>query len=968
MSAYNPTGLSSSPVVNLNQVVTDVPRITWAQRGYSDLYTLSNRWSVTPEQGVQFMAVTIDADQSIYAMAGSGTVYVLNPAGETERTFSMPGAAGFAPVDRIVIDETGAIYVAAHKAYASKLFRFRRVGEEKAYFELHWEIDFPADDIRDFDVRNGVIAIASQQSGASKLERWRGILDFEPDKTWQVTSADATPLGHPIQRCKLGSQGAIYVGILPAGTPSIQKWSANGDKAWGTDATGSGMASALAITSDDDVITCGPKDGGSAVVCRKLADLGTSFSVSEGTAASLSLTFTGAGSDGDTITIDGPSGLRVYTLKTVLDQAVADQALIGVDATATALNLSNAIKHTLGLATYSDATTINLDVTASPAAGVVTVSALVEGADGNDIDVSAVSTSASWGGAALTGGVDGDGAWTGTDTDDLYGSPSRSVTNIKLDSFSDAFFSVKNTGYATKQIQKRAGAHGGVLFDYAYSTGKSQVTFDVGLQTVEPVYHTRSVTGSDRLIAVSTVGSSQKNTTVHNVTLVSSAHDAGNDVNTRRVVGVAVSGGTIYTVERGGTPTVPSDGTGALSTDALLVQSTVAFGKVYYTDGLNYKVYDPEGYDEAVRRDGVSDWTARGLGQIPERARLISTWSGRVVLARMTDEPHNWAMSAKNDPRGWEFFKPVPLVTDAILGNDSRQGLCPDIINAIIPYSDDLVIFGGDSSMHRLTGDPGLGGYFDLVTDSVGVAYGSPWCKDTMGVLYFFGSRGGIYAMHPGGVPQSITIGTIESELLGIDLSRSFVELAWNTDLEQLHLFVLPRGVPSVATKHWVWERKRGWFPDTFVTTGLQPTSVAVFDGDAPGDRVLVLGGYDGKLRYLDRNATSDDGERIEAEVEIGPISPLGSDRESMFTGFQACLARAYSGCRYEWLIGDEPDNIERVDTGRLSAGLNPWIRGRHRGNYISFRLRSSSTVEGWELETLNLDGSVGAKRRARQR
>lgn len=112
------------------------------------------------------------------------------------------------------------------------------------------------------------------------------------------------------------------------------------------------------------------------------------------------LTITGTGADGDTVTI----GSTVYTLRTVpSDPFDVD---IGVDATGTAANLVAAIMDagTEGT-TYGTGTTPHPDVTATNTAGVVTVTAREGGTPSNSIATTETSSVASWGAATLTGGT-----------------------------------------------------------------------------------------------------------------------------------------------------------------------------------------------------------------------------------------------------------------------------------------------------------------------------------------------------------------------------------------------------------------------------------------------------------------------------------------------------------------------------------------------------------------------------------
>lgn len=127
-----------------------------------------------------------------------------------------------------------------------------------------------------------------------------------------------------------------------------------------------------------------------------LATLGVAAAAASGT-----LTFSGTGTANDTVVIGGVT----YTLKATL--AAANDVLIGASATATAANLVAAINKAAGEGTtYGTGTLQNPSVSASSAAGVVTVTARQAGSIGNQIATTETSSAASWGAATLTGGLD----------------------------------------------------------------------------------------------------------------------------------------------------------------------------------------------------------------------------------------------------------------------------------------------------------------------------------------------------------------------------------------------------------------------------------------------------------------------------------------------------------------------------------------------------------------------------------
>jgi len=122
-----------------------------------------------------------------------------------------------------------------------------------------------------------------------------------------------------------------------------------------------------------------------------------------GVRATGTLTFSGVGTEGDTVTV----GARVYTLSATI--LTANTVLIGATATITATNLVAAINATpagMGV-TYGPGTQDNASSTATSAAAVVTITARVAGAVGNSIVTTEAGSGASFGAATLTGGTGG---------------------------------------------------------------------------------------------------------------------------------------------------------------------------------------------------------------------------------------------------------------------------------------------------------------------------------------------------------------------------------------------------------------------------------------------------------------------------------------------------------------------------------------------------------------------------------
>lgn len=444
-------------------------------------------------------------------------------------------------------------------------------------------------------------------------------------------------------------------------------------------------------------------------------------------------------------------------------------------------------------------------------------------------------------------------------------------------------------------------------------------------------------------------------------------------------VNVAVSGGYFKRWNSAGYTSPAGSGTltnPIFDTAALYVTLIPAYGHIWGIDGKSARKFNP-------KTDVVSEWKATSAGELPPRPRLGCLWNGRAVLARSEDAPQEWYMSRQGDFENWDYFPPVFASDSAVASTTAKAaGKVPDIINALIPYNDDLLIFGCDSAIYRLTGNPAQGGSIDLVSDVTGIAFGSSWCKDPEGVIYFFGSRGGVWAMAPGGQPVSISRLKIERSLANVNLSTHRVIMEWSDEEDGLRVYFVAWSTATVI-KDWFWERKtNAWFPDRYDSTAIQPTAIKVIDGDAAGDRYTVIGREDGRLVKVDRTAKSDISTTSSTYVAIdshfmaGPIVPDASALDVNYRNFRATLSPSQDGAQYRLIAAKTPEppvfagavtygplvyasgdfNPEPVmwhsGDGQLKAGVNPISLKRMRGTYC-FVLVGNSLVNkrfAWEI------------------
>lgn len=413
----------------------------------------------------------------------------------------------------------------------------------------------------------------------------------------------------------------------------------------------------------------------------------------------------------------------------------------------------------------------------------------------------------------------------------------------------------------------------------------------------------------------------------------------------RLIRGLVTAGGSVYTFNTSAATLVV--GGAALSSSAQVVFSAQNGFNMFYVDGVSYKYYN-------ASQNKMLAWTGANGGTIPVDAgggcaRLICLWRGRTVIAGFTQNPQQLFMSAVNDPFNWNFSPPTPSGTQAFATTvTSLTGIPGDAITCIIPYKDDTLIIGCDHSIYQLTGDPLAGGQFDLISDTIGITWGRPWCKDPVGQIYFFTNKAGVQKMTPGGLPVPMSQ-QIRRKLDNIDLSTNLIRMAWDLQARGLWLFVTPIGTNTVTMSFFYDELLNAWYKDV-LPPAMNPLAVCVFDGDSPSDRVTLLGGKDGYIRATSNTATTDDNTTINSYVWIGPIGSKMFDAV-MLTELQATLDTLSGTVTFSIYTGSSAEAA--FQSAPVMSGT--WVKGRNpvsiiRRADIAVYLKISATT-WWAME-----------------
>lgn len=456
---------------------------------------------------------------------------------------------------------------------------------------------------------------------------------------------------------------------------------------------------------------------------------------------------------------------------------------------------------------------------------------------------------------------------------------------------------------------------------------------------------------------------------VQELTTLVTVGDMQNSQSGRVVYLVAVSQGNVYTAIPGDDFwTEVSNGTGEdppLNITGL-VYSTSLNQMTWFVDGINYVTFDPA-------NNALNLWTATD-GEMPadadgNYARLICTWRGRIILSGIVGDPANWFMSAVGEPTNFNYAGTVNAdgdisvtPTQAVAGNNSSLGLIGDVVTCLIPYSDDVLIFGGDHTIYMMRGDPMAGGQIDLISDSIGMAFGMPWCKDPYGTVYFFSNRCGIYSLVPGQLPQRISL-AIDQLLVGVDTGTNGIRMAWDDRYQGLRVWITPLVAPSLST-HLLYEtRTQAWWKFRYGSKYQDPLCVTVFDGNDPQDRVTLLGTWSGYVYAVDPDAVKDDLFPIVGYIVFGPIVTQNLD-DMLLLDMQAVLGETSSeGVVWEVFVGETAEAAldgPPVASGTWGPGRNPlaYIRRSGHAIYVKVSFDSPMAFENLRL-TIDTEGRV---------
>lgn len=369
--------------------------------------------------------------------------------------------------------------------------------------------------------------------------------------------------------------------------------------------------------------------------------------------------------------------------------------------------------------------------------------------------------------------------------------------------------------------------------------------------------------------------------------------------------------------------------------------------------GINFRIErTPKVYDPVD--DTLDEWVAT-TGTMPVGCPLIARYLDRIVLAGQLDFPHIWYMSRAGDANDWDYTQLDRAA--AIASTNSEAGSLGEPITALMPHSDDYLLFGCTSSIWVLTGDPRVGGELDNVDHTIGVVSGGAWCHGPDRATIFL-SPFGLYMLPARAVadPVPLSLGPLPNDLRDIDPTTHEVCIAYDPVELGIHIWLTQ--IDGGGSIHWWYDwRQKGFWP-VRTSANYEPFSILRYEGNVPNEQSVFLGGRDGYVREPLFEAETDDGTDISSNVWIGPLV-LNKRRnlEGMIDRLRAALGKGSGDVTAEIYVGataeDALDSTALLSF-TLSEGANSTWRPRLRGHVAYIKLSNVDNTP-WALEGMTV-------------
>ncbi len=378
------------------------------------------------------------------------------------------------------------------------------------------------------------------------------------------------------------------------------------------------------------------------------------------------------------------------------------------------------------------------------------------------------------------------------------------------------------------------------------------------------------------------------------------------------------------------------------------------------------KVYEPNNSSgqENLRlwfsNDDSSDTT---LGQVPTGCHLIARCFGRIFLAG--DPPHVWYASRQGDPFDWNYA--ATDVQRAVASTSGEQDSIGEPITALIPHTDDYLIFACSRSLWVMRGDPGLNGSVDAISREIGICVRHAWCRGPLGEVYLL-SDDGFYRIPPGAnsIPEALSRVRLPDELRRLSESTVTCAMAYNSEDFgiDIHLFS-----SSANRMHWFYDLANGGFWPVSINANKQPRVALRYSASSTADSGTIYGCEDGWIRRYSRRFGSDEESTFQAYVAVGPVPLAGDTSDAIIQQIDAKLDIRSGGAMWSIHSGETAQEAAESTVAAASGTWGPGLNFRENpmvaANSAVIKIESpENTPAQWQLESL----SIEARPRGRQR
>ncbi len=356
-------------------------------------------------------------------------------------------------------------------------------------------------------------------------------------------------------------------------------------------------------------------------------------------------------------------------------------------------------------------------------------------------------------------------------------------------------------------------------------------------------------------------------------------------------------------------------------------------------------------------------------GIIPPNCPLCCIYRNRLTLA---GPDHIFYQSRVLDPTDWDFGADPDDAARPVGGTTFSSGEIGGPLVALIPFSDDYLIFACYSALYALRGDIASGGQIDVLSREVGIVGSDAWCHlPNSSVLLL--SRGGLYLIPAGAssYPQRFSQENLPDDLLDVDGVSNAVSLVYDPEFNGVHIYITPYD-GSTGEHWWVDVTRPSFWPMTF-QDGHQPTAVCTYSATAGAARHVILAGVDGWLRTYDRNAEVDSDPPTEdptdcaftSTITIGPLRMGKPGWEGIFSDLSAYFDDVSKSVTWELYVGrtaqEAFESTTPVATGTWAALWNKPSGSRSRGTVAYLKLTCSGM---WALEVISILRTIGGRLR----